>query len=68
MIIDHDDMGAYWRSWYEVPTFEADVRLLFDQLAPLYDQLHAYVRRKLMDHYGRDVFPASGHIPAHLLG
>ncbi|XP_052212999.1 angiotensin-converting enzyme-like isoform X2 [Dreissena polymorpha] len=62
------DMGTYYRSWYEDPEFENDVRKLFDQLAPLYDELHAYVRRKLRTHYGAKHFPSSGHIPAHLFG
>ncbi|CAL1534584.1 unnamed protein product [Lymnaea stagnalis] len=64
----HADTGAYWRSWFETPTFEDDVRALFDQLRPLYEQLHAYARRKLKQIYGNDRFPSSGHIPAHLLG
>ncbi|CAL1537547.1 unnamed protein product [Lymnaea stagnalis] len=64
----HADTGAYWRSWYETPTFEDDVRALFDQIRPLYEQLHAYARRKLKQIYGNDKFPSSGHIPAHLLG
>lgn len=62
------DMGAYYRSWYEQESFEADVRNLFVELRPLYDQLHAYVRRKLRAHYGADKFPSSGHIPAHIFG
>ena len=53
---------------YESETFEADLEALLEQLSPLYTQLHAFVRRKLMDIYGADKFPYSGHIPAHLLG
>ena len=44
------------------------MRELFDELKPLYEQLHAFVRRRLKQQYGDSVFPASGHIPAHLLG
>lgn len=61
-------MGDYYRSWYEQADFEEDVKRLFDDLRPLYDQLHAYVRRKLKNHYGADKFPDSGHIPAHIFG
>ncbi|KAK3579290.1 hypothetical protein CHS0354_033370 [Potamilus streckersoni] len=64
----YKDMGEYYRSWYESETFENDVRHLFDELAPLYENLHAYVRRKLRTHYGEDKFPSTGHIPAHILG
>ncbi|KAL3836683.1 hypothetical protein ACJMK2_022105 [Sinanodonta woodiana] len=64
----YEDMGDYYRSDYESPTFESDVRALFQELAPLYENLHAYVRRKLRQHYGADKFPNTGHIPAHILG
>lgn len=40
---------------------------LWIQVKPLYDSLHTYVRAKLRQKYG-DVVPASGPIPAHLLG
>ncbi|KAK3106470.1 hypothetical protein FSP39_020642 [Pinctada imbricata] len=63
-----NDTGEYWRSWYETPTFEEDVRSLFTELDPLYKELHAYVRKRLMQKYGKELFPTSGHIPAHLFG
>ncbi|KAL8582106.1 hypothetical protein ACOMHN_004026 [Nucella lapillus] len=62
------DIGAYWRASYETENFEQDVAALFKELQPLYQQLHAFVRRRLKKQYGEDVFPASWHIPAHLLG
>jgi len=34
----------------------------------MYEQLHAYVRRKLYDKYGPDYINLKGPIPAHLLG
>ncbi|KAA0725566.1 Angiotensin-converting enzyme [Triplophysa tibetana] len=46
------DTGAYWRSLYESPTFEQDLENLFIQLQPLYQNLHAFVRRKLYNFYG----------------
>lgn len=61
-------MGEYYRSWYEQPDFEAHLSNLFNDLAPLYNQLHAYVRRKLKQYYSGETFPSSGHIPAHILG
>ncbi|XP_021364003.1 angiotensin-converting enzyme-like isoform X1 [Mizuhopecten yessoensis] len=64
----YNDTGEYWRSWYETPSFEEDVKNLYEQLRPLYEQLHAYVRRKLMNKYGKQYFPDNGHIPAHLFG
>ncbi|XP_060578546.1 angiotensin-converting enzyme-like [Ruditapes philippinarum] len=64
----HNDTGEYWRSWYESDTFEEDLKTLLEELKPLYSKLHAYVRKRLKEHYGPEHFPASGHIPAHLFG
>ncbi|KAM9210811.1 angiotensin-converting enzyme isoform 1-T1 [Dugong dugon] len=62
------DTGAYWRSWYESPTFAEDLEHLYHQLEPLYLNLHAYVRRSLHRRYGDKFVNLRGPIPAHLLG
>ncbi len=64
-----DDMGAMWRSKYDMPAdaFPVEMDRLWEQVKPLYLSLHAYVRWKLREKYG-DLVPASGPIPAHLLG
>ncbi|KAL4229123.1 hypothetical protein ACF0H5_012162 [Mactra antiquata] len=64
----YNDTGEYWRSWYDSPTFEEDLRQLLEELKPLYKELHAFVRTKLQETYKNNPFPDSGHIPAHLLG
>ena len=64
----YEDAGDYWRSWYELDNFEDYVADLWQQVLPLYQQLHAYVRTKLQQTYPNGAFPISGHIPAHLLG
>ena len=61
-------MGESWRDAYEDDNFREELEALLEQLRPLYQQLHTYVRRRLMDEYGEVHFPASGHIPAHILG
>ncbi|KAK7508278.1 hypothetical protein BaRGS_00000517 [Batillaria attramentaria] len=66
--LGYQDTGDYWRSWYETDTFEQDVAALFQELKPFYEQLHAFVRRRLKAQYGESLFPSTGHIPAHLLG
>ncbi|XP_065334357.1 angiotensin-converting enzyme-like [Cloeon dipterum] len=48
--------------------FREQVGGLWEQLKPLYQQLHAYVRRHLRLKYGDEVVKAKGPIPAHLLG
>ena len=62
------DTGAYWRSWYDSPTFTEDLERLYQQLEPLYLNLHAYVRRALHRQYGDRYINLRGPIPAHLLG
>ena len=64
------DTGALWRSKYDMPPddFARELDRLWEQVRPLYVQLHAYVRWKLREKYGDQVVPAHGPIPAHLLG
>ncbi|KAI1884165.1 hypothetical protein AGOR_G00223630 [Albula goreensis] len=62
------DTGAYWRSWYESPSFQDDLEQLYRQVEPLYKNLHAFVRRRLYQHYGPKYINLRGPIPAHLLG
>ncbi|TMS22592.1 Angiotensin-converting enzyme [Larimichthys crocea] len=62
------DTGDDWRSWYETPTFEEDLEELYRTIQPLYQHLHAFVRRKLYNQYGPKYINLKGPIPAHLLG
>jgi peptidyl-dipeptidase A len=64
------DMGAMWRSKYDMPPddFARELGRLWEQVKPLYVSLHAYVRNQLREKYGDAAVPASGPIPAHLLG
>jgi peptidyl-dipeptidase A len=64
------DVGAMWRSNYDMKPdeFSAELDRLWQQVRPLYISLHAYVRTQLLKKYGPGVIPASGEIPAHLLG
>jgi len=63
------DTGAMWRAKYDMPPddFTKELDRLWMQIRPLYLKLHAYMRLKLRAQYG-DLVPASGPIPAHLLG
>lgn len=62
------DQGDYQRRNYDIPDFRGYVQHRWEQLKPLYLQLHAYVRHKLGEFYGYDKVPQSGPIPAHILG
>jgi peptidyl-dipeptidase A len=68
--LGYADVGALWRSNYDMPAdaFAKEEDRLWDQLRPLYESLHAYVRGQLRKKYGNDLVPANGPIPAHLLG
>jgi peptidyl-dipeptidase A len=63
------DTGAMWRAKYDMPPdeFTRELDRLWDQVRPLYLKLHAYTRMKLHEKYG-DLVPATGPIPAHLVG
>jgi len=64
------DTGALWRSNYDMPpdAFSADLERLWNQVRPLYISLHTYVRARLSQHYGPELVPPTGPIPADLLG
>lgn len=40
---------------------------IFEEIRPLYQQLHGYVRYQLRKKYG-DIVPEKGPMPMHLLG
>jgi peptidyl-dipeptidase A len=63
------DTGAMWRAKYDMPpdAFTKELDRLWEQVRPLYLQLHAYTRMKLRQKYG-DAVPEKGPLPAHLLG
>ncbi len=64
------DAGAMWRSGYDMPPeeFARELDRLWNQVRPLYESLHAYVRAQLSKKYGPEVVPLTGPIPAHVLG
>ena len=64
------DAGAMWRAGYDMPpdSFVAVVDKLWHEVRPLYVQLHAYVRRRLVARYGAKLVPPGGMLPVHLLG
>jgi len=67
--LGYGDLGEMWRSGYDMTPaeFEAEAGRLWQQVKPLYDELHCHVRAKLGEVYGEDKVPQDGPIPAHLL-
>jgi peptidyl-dipeptidase A len=64
------DAGALWRSGYDMPAddFVKEADRIWDQVKPLYDELHCYVRAGLNKEYGDEVAPMDAPIRADLLG
>ncbi len=64
------DLGEMWRAGYDMTPeqFAAELDRLWNQVRPLYESLHTYVRAKLNEKYGSQVVPLDKPIPAHLLG
>lgn len=68
--LGYADLGEMWRAEYDMSPveFDAEALRLYNQVKPLYDELHCYARDALAKHYGEDKVPLDGPIPAHLLG
>jgi peptidyl-dipeptidase A len=68
--IGFKDVADLWQANYDMPAekFAPEVDRLWNQVKPLYTQLHCYTRRKLNEQYGDKVVPKTGPIPAHLFG
>lgn len=67
-VLDYTSGAEEWLSEYEDDTFEQQLENIFDEIRPLYEQLHGYVRWRLRKFYGNEVVSEKGPIPMHLLG
>ena len=64
---DWGDYGNFQRSEYEMGNdFQKAIMKLWNEVKPLYQELHAYVRYKLRENYPE--VPENGTVQAHLLG
>lgn len=68
--LGYEDAGALWRGGYDMDAddFIAETNRLWNQVKPLYDQLHCNVRAELNNKYGNEVVPLDEPIRADLLG
>ena len=69
--LGYADTGELWRAGYDMPPPELakESDRLWNQVKPLYEQLHCYARGKLDAQYGKDKGELPGGLlPAHLLG
>jgi peptidyl-dipeptidase A len=68
--LGYPDTGAMWRSKYDMSPedFAALTERLWNEVKPLYEQIHCFTRAGLNRTYGDSVQPATGPIRADLLG
>ncbi|XP_055323783.1 angiotensin-converting enzyme-like isoform X1 [Sitodiplosis mosellana] len=63
-----NDAAEYWKNDFEDPDFEQHIDDLWLKVKSLYDELHTYMRYKLLGIYGIKMNRSEQNIPAHLLG
>jgi hypothetical protein len=61
------DNGEMWRNEFETERFVEDMQELWQEVEPLYLELHTYVKQKLKELY-KDKMADDDLIPAHILG
>jgi peptidyl-dipeptidase A len=68
--LGYKDTGELWRADYDMTPaqFSAELERAWQQLQPLYRELHDYVRARLIAKYGKAAVRPDGMIPAQLLG
>jgi peptidyl-dipeptidase A len=68
--LGYHDTGELWRASYDMTPaqFSAELEQAWQQLEPLYRELHHYVRARLIAQYGKAAERPDGMIPAQLLG
>ncbi|KAF5275952.1 hypothetical protein FQA39_LY00748 [Lamprigera yunnana] len=62
------DTSDYWQFPYESPSLHSELEEAWETVKPLYELLHAYVRRRLRDFYGPEKISRRAPLPAHILG
>jgi len=68
--LGYKDTGELWRAGYDMTPaeFSSQIEHAWGQLQPLYNELHTYVRNRLIAQYGEAAERPDGMIPAQLLG
>ncbi|XP_058812773.1 angiotensin-converting enzyme-like [Topomyia yanbarensis] len=64
----YSDYGELWRARYDDSDLRGTLERLWTEVEPLYNELHTYVRYKLLDLYGDKMDRDNKLIPAHILG
>lgn len=62
------DYGEMWRNGYEDPNLGQNMKAIWKKIEPLYNEIHEYTRRQLIELYPHKINKSDPLIPAHLLG
>lgn len=67
-LLDFTTTADYWSFPFESPALELDLEDAWTEIKPLYELLHAYVRRRLREYYGPERISRQAPLPSHILG
>lgn len=65
---DFSNAAEYWTFQFESYNIRQDMETVWNEVLPLYELLHAYVRRKLREYYGPNRISRNAPLPDHVLG
>lgn len=68
MLADFSNAAEYWTFPFESYNIRQEVENVWNEVLPLYELIHAYVRRKLREYYGPNRISRNAPIPDHVLG
>lgn len=66
--LDFTNGDELWSFPYDSSNFRNEMESVWQEILPLYELLHAYVRRKLREFYGPDKINRNAPLPDHILG
>lgn len=66
--IDFTNGAEYWTFPFETHNMKQEVENVWNEILPLYELLHAYVRRRLRDYYGPNRISRNAPLPDHIFG
>ncbi|CAG9809927.1 unnamed protein product [Chironomus riparius] len=65
---NYTNAAEYWSAPFDTPDLRYEMENVWQEILPLYELIHAYVRRKLREYYGPDKINRNAPLPAHILG
>ena len=65
-----NDASELWLENYlmDDKDFQSDLEDIYQQMKPIYEKLHGYVRYKYRDYWGKDKIGEKDPLPAHIFG